>query len=152
MNTIEITLEFAYFRGQSPNKIIQKFGEPLQLVVRYKNTTSKRLRLLRAYTPLEGILGNLFTVKNNGKDVKYIGPLCKRIAPTIESFKTVLEPYETIIHVFELSEYQFTLGKHTLRLTRGVNFIEDGETDVEKAVYQPCKTKKLTVVFVNETN
>ena len=50
------------------------------------NAGSRTAQLLRWQTPLEGLRSNMFTVRCNGQEVPYLGPLVKRSRPSAADY------------------------------------------------------------------
>ena len=74
------------------------------LHVTITNPTSHSLRLLRWFTPLDGVERSLFTVTRNGEAVFYLGKMVKRAAPTDKDYLT-LAAGESVTRDINLSEY-----------------------------------------------
>lgn len=55
-----------------------KIGEPVGIRFILSNNSGKSVYILKWYTPLEGVLGNIFNVTKDGKPVLYEGMLVKR--------------------------------------------------------------------------
>jgi hypothetical protein len=66
-----------------------KAGEPVEVVFRLSNPTSKPLYVLDWHTPLEGLLNDIFEVTRDGTDVPYAGPMLKRGPPQADDYVTV---------------------------------------------------------------
>jgi peptidyl-Lys metalloendopeptidase len=61
-------------------------GEPVTLGFTLANQTAEDLRVLTWYTPLEGLLGEIFVVERDGESVPYRGILMKRGVPSAEDY------------------------------------------------------------------
>jgi hypothetical protein len=61
-------------------------GENVQLQFTLVNESEARLYLLRWYTPLEGIAGEILIVKRDGKLLPYRGILASRVPPTPDDY------------------------------------------------------------------
>ena len=68
------------------------------------NPNDYSIRILRWFTPLNGIERSLFTVTRNGESVPYIGRMIKRAEPTEADYIT-LEAGENVTADVNLSEY-----------------------------------------------
>ncbi|MBS1795747.1 MAG: peptidase M35 [Acidobacteria bacterium] len=68
------------------------------------NTTRGELRILRWFTPSDGVKENLFRVTVYGKEVEYLGPDYKRPEPTAKDYIT-LRPGESLDATVDLSGY-----------------------------------------------
>lgn len=64
-------------------------GEPVNVHFRLTNRTAQPLYVLTWRTPLEGLLGNDFTVTLNGEELPYEGPMMKRGDPRAEDYVAV---------------------------------------------------------------
>ena len=78
-------------------------GGSTQLKFTLVNESDIRLYLLRWYTPLEGIAGEIFHVKRNGQVVPYQGILASRAAPNPDDY-VVLDPGASVSVVVDLAE------------------------------------------------
>ncbi len=61
-------------------------GRPVPINFSLKNETDKPLFVLKWYTPLEGIRGDIFTVTLEGKPLRYEGPMVKRGDPVRDDY------------------------------------------------------------------
>jgi hypothetical protein len=64
-------------------------NEAVTLHVIITNSGSSAIRILKWFTPLEGVDRSLFTVLRDGEPVAYMGRLVKRPAPTPEDYITL---------------------------------------------------------------
>ena len=78
-------------------------GESTQLRFTLANESDTRLYLLRWYTPLEGIAGEIFTVKRDGQVIPYQGILASRMPPTPDDY-VALDAGASVSVVVDLSE------------------------------------------------
>ena len=69
--------------------------EPLKLNFLLENRSQEALYLLKWYTPLEGIAGDIFQVTRDGQAIPYLGVLATRGNPTPESY-ILLEPGKSV--------------------------------------------------------
>ncbi len=72
----------------SADKAAFSATEPVVVHVTITNTTDRPLRLLRWFTPADGVEEALFNVQRDGQPVQYLGPVFKRPAPTAADFAT----------------------------------------------------------------
>ena len=72
-----------------------KAGEPVEVVFRLTNPTSKPLYVLDWHTPLEGLLNNIFVITRDGTELDYSGPMLKRANPGADDYVAV-EPGATV--------------------------------------------------------
>lgn len=70
-------------------------GEAVKLNFRLVNRSERPLYILKWYTPLEGMAGDIFEVTRDGQAVPYLGILATRGNPTPESY-IYLEPGESV--------------------------------------------------------
>jgi hypothetical protein len=78
-------------------------GESTQLMFTLVNESDIRLYLLRWYTPLEGIAGEIFRVKRDGQVIPYRGILASRMPPTPDDY-VALDPGASVSVTVDLSE------------------------------------------------
>jgi hypothetical protein len=90
-------------------------GEAVNLSFTLTNNTDKSLYVLKWYTPLEGIAGEIFRVERDGQAVPYQGILATRIAPSPEAY-ILLEPgASTSAEVNLATAYDFSqVGEYTI--------------------------------------
>jgi hypothetical protein len=81
-----------------------------------ENHTQQGLYLLKWYTPLEGIAGDIFEVTRDGQPIPYLGPMVSRAAPTPESYVFV-EPDKGMTGEVNVAEvYDFSqLGTYIIK-------------------------------------
>jgi peptidyl-Lys metalloendopeptidase len=78
-------------------------GEPVNLHFSLRNKTDRALYVLRWYTPLEGLYGNIFkVVRDSGEQVPYRGIMAKRGRPTAKDYIPV-EPGKVLSAEVDLS-------------------------------------------------
>jgi peptidyl-Lys metalloendopeptidase len=88
----------------SADKVLYKANEPITLHVTITNGNDFPLKVLKWFTPVEGVGGPLFTVTRDGKPVTYIGPMIKRLATTDKDYITLAAGESTSSDVI-LSDY-----------------------------------------------
>lgn len=82
--------------------------DPIELEFRVTNHSDQAIYLLNWYTPLEGVLGNIFQVSYEGQQLSYLGPLVMRAAPLAEQY-ILLEPGGSATAVVDVSTaYDFS--------------------------------------------
>lgn len=74
---------------QAPSRL--SAGEPVEVAFTLINHTATGLYVLKWYTPLEGIAGEIFHVERDGQPIPYQGLLASRGVPTPEDY-VFLEP------------------------------------------------------------
>ena len=75
--------------GSLEVKEMAALGEAVKVKFNLFNKTDEPLIVLKWQTPLEGIIGEIFSVKRNGKEVPYYGILVKRGAPLPQEYVTI---------------------------------------------------------------
>lgn len=64
-------------------------SEPIIVHVTFENPNEFPIKILKWFTPLEGIDRSLFSIMRNGKPVRYLGKLVKRAAPSDSDYLTI---------------------------------------------------------------
>ncbi|MBS1251660.1 MAG: hypothetical protein MAG451_00693 [Anaerolineales bacterium] len=79
------------------------------------NRTDTELYVLKWYTPLEGIAGEIFRVERDGQPLSYEGILASRAAPTRDDY-ILLSPGESVSAEVDLATaYDFSkAGEYTI--------------------------------------
>jgi len=105
------SVSFAYAQNKSLPQVklnfeknVFGFNENIPLQVSISNPDKREIKILRWFTPIDGIRGNLFSVTLNDSPVEYLGAVYKRAAPT-ESDYLILKPGETIVNTVNLADY-----------------------------------------------
>jgi hypothetical protein len=70
--------------------IVSKASEPLTVLFEVINNGSQNLRILKRYTPLEGLKSDCLVVRVNGRKVRYDGYFFKRGQPDASSYQSLL--------------------------------------------------------------
>jgi len=78
--------------------------EDVLVTVTIFNPTRHTVRLLKWYTPAEGVEEALFTVTRDGQKVRYLGPVYKRPPITGKDYVT-LKAGESLVQTVNLGEY-----------------------------------------------
>lgn len=96
-------------------------GAPVTLRFALVNGGAAPLQVLRWYTPLEGVLGDIFEVRRDGRPASYVGPQVKRADPTAEEYLR-LAPGERRETGFDLAwSYEVRgAGAYEVRFARGL--------------------------------
>jgi len=82
--------------------------EPIELEFKVTNQSDQAVYLLTWYTPLEGIMGNIFRVTYDEWELPYLGPLVMRAAPLADQY-VMLSAGESVTNVVDLSTvYDFS--------------------------------------------
>ena len=104
-------------------------GEPVEVRFTLTNRSETSLYVLRWYTPLEGLYGDIFRVERDGEPVPYNGPLVMRGDPTGDDY-VYLDPGESVSATVDLTAV--------------------GENDVP--AYDFSKPGRYTIAFVSPRN
>lgn len=64
-------------------------SEPIIVRVTFENPNEFPIKILKWFTPLEGIDRSLFSIMRNGKPVRYLGRLVKRAALSDSDYLTI---------------------------------------------------------------
>lgn len=128
-------------------------GGPIEVRFTLVNRSDRALYVLRWYTPLEGIYGNILTVERAGEPVSYQGPLAKRGDPGKDDYLE-LAPGKALDATIDLGPaYDFSRpGRYTARFSRGLaDVATDPATlprprDAHQAVPLACPVLTLEVV------
>ena len=93
-----------------PEKI--SLCSPVEVEFMVRNLSDQAVYLLNWYTPLEGILGDIFRVSHDGQALEYLGPQVTRMAPLADQY-VLIEAGETKTAVVDLSTvYDFSQAGH----------------------------------------
>jgi hypothetical protein len=106
--------------------------EPLsanQVIINFslQNPYMKKMRLLKWYTPFEGLLSNLFIITHidNANQLGYQGPMVKRLKPQSEDYLSI-PANEISSTTINLSlAYEFVKGNYQLKLKNNAFNFED---------------------------
>ncbi len=91
-------------------------GEPIKINFVLKNISSEPLYLLKWYTPLEGIAGDIFEITRDGEPVPYEGILASRGNPSPESYIKLDPGKGESVEVPIATAYDFSKpGTYTIR-------------------------------------
>jgi peptidyl-Lys metalloendopeptidase len=77
-------------------------GKPVLINFTLENLTNEYLWVLTWYTPLEGLMGNIFRVTCDGLNIVYEGPMVKRANPEPIDYLRI-DPHKSISSVVDLS-------------------------------------------------
>ena len=110
----------------------QGSGEPINVYFLLENHTQQGVYLLKWYTPLEGIGGDIFDVTRDGSPIAYQGPMVSRAAPTPESYIYV-RPDKGVSAVVDIAEaYDISQpGTYTIKFrSPRISHIAQSEADM----------------------
>jgi peptidyl-Lys metalloendopeptidase len=111
-------------------------GEAVNLKFTLINNTDTRLHVLKWYTPLEGIAGEIFRVERDGQAIPYQGMLAKRGVPSPEAY-VLLGPGESVsVEVDLATAYNFSeVGEYTIEfLSPSISHVVRTEAEMAKTV------------------
>jgi len=111
-------------------------GEAVNLRFTLTNNTDTRLYVLKWYTPLEGVAGEIFRVTRDGQTVPYEGILATRVAPPPEDYVR-LEPDESVSAEVNLATvYDFSLaGEYTIEfISPRISHVARTEAEMAKTL------------------
>ena len=108
-------------------------GVIVMAVFTLTNTSSDGFYVLKWFTPLEGIAGDIFRVERDGAELPYRGKLVKRGPPISEDY-VWLEAGESVSAEVDLAEgYDFSqAGQYTIQF-RSPQISQVAKTETEKA-------------------
>jgi len=77
-------------------------GSPVRIGFELRNLSDQTIYVLKWYTPLEGLFGNIFRVTRDGEEIPYQGPMAKRGDPGPEEY-VELQPRGSVSAEVDLS-------------------------------------------------
>ena len=111
-------------------------GEVVRLAFSLTNHSAERLYVLKWYTPLEGIFGEIFRVERDGQAIPYEGPLVMRGDPLPGNY-VLLDPGATVSAEVDLATaYDLTqAGDYTIEfLSPKISHVARTEAEFAAAV------------------
>jgi len=129
-------------------------GEAVTVKFTLTNSTAERLYVLKWYTPLEGLAGEIFRVERDGEAIPYGGMLAKRGAPLPDNY-ILIDPGTSVSAEVDLATaYDFSrAGDYTIEfLSPVVSHIAREETakastlEDLKSVQIPSNTVTVQIV------
>ncbi len=111
-------------------------GEAVRLRFTLTNHSPEKLYVLTWYTPLEGILGEIFRVKRDGQLLSYEGPLVMRGDPLPENY-VLLDPGASVSAEVDLATaYDFSqAGEYTIEfLSPRISHVAKTESELAVSV------------------
>ena len=111
-------------------------GQPLLLRFRLINESSRRVCVLRWYTPLEGLRGRILRVTREGAEIPYRGMMVKRGRPAREDY-ACLAPGDTASHEMDLAgSYDLSVaGRYEARFVGRIHDFSWDESKVPRAAH-----------------
>jgi peptidyl-Lys metalloendopeptidase len=128
-------------------------GEAVPVTFTLTNHSPEKLYVLTWYTPLEGILGEIFLVKRDGQAIPYEGPLVMRGDPLPEHY-VLLEPGASVSAEVDLATvYNFSqAGEYTIEfLSPRISHVAKTEREFATSVDDlgpveiPCNSLSLEI-------
>ncbi len=113
-------------------------GEVVNVSFTLTNTSSEGLFVLKWFTPLEGLAGDIFRVQLDGVDLPYRGKMVKRGAPTSQDYVWLDAGGSTSAEVdlaegYDLSrDGQYTLQFRSPRLSHTAKTLEEQADSVDE--------------------
>jgi len=111
-------------------------GEEVTLRFTLINRTDTKLYVLKWYTPLEGIAGEIFLVARDGQVIPYQGILATRTAPSPEAY-VLLEPGESVSAEVDLATaYDFSkAGEYAITfLSPSISHVARTEAEMARSL------------------
>jgi peptidyl-Lys metalloendopeptidase len=111
-------------------------GEAVNLRFTLVNNTDSELYVLKWYTPLEGIAGEIFRIERDGEAIPYEGILASRGDPTPDAY-VLLGPGESVSAEVDLATaYDFSkAGEYTIEfLSPSISHVARTEAEMAKTV------------------
>ncbi len=110
-------------------------GEAVNLRFTLVNNTDSELYVLKWFTPLEGLGGEIFRIERDGEAIPYEGPLALRGDPTPDAY-VLLGPGESVSAEVDLATaYDFSkAGEYT------IEFLSPSISHVARTEAQMAKT------------
>ena len=121
----------------SADKVSFGAAEPVTLTVTITNPGADAIRVLRWFTPADGVTEPLFTVTRDGVPVAYLGMLAKRTAPTAQDYLT-LAAGGSLTYTVDLAGVLRSLGLGQLR-----GHVCDRFEGIVRGDSQPCWQPRL---------
>ncbi len=121
------------------------------------NQSGATIHVLRWQTPVDGLTNDLFSVRQNGEEVAYTGPLYKRVAPRPEDF-VELKPGESLDAKVDLSawydmrsggQYEVTYAREAREVVKEVMAADRG--GVAGAAQRFDMQRGSTVVYTDSS-
>ena len=110
------------------------------------NPTSDNIEVLQYLTPLEGILGEVFTVEFQGEPLDYLGPMVKRKPPTEEDWLPI-NANETLTAKIDISPYwdMSEAGEYTLNLTSDFSYRSESQEEPATLAAAECDSVQFSI-------
>jgi hypothetical protein len=130
-------------------------GEEVELRFTLTNNSDSALYVLKWYTPLEGIAGEIFTVERDGQALPYQGILASRVTPTRDDY-VLLEPGESVSAEVDLgTAYDFSqTGLYTIAfLSPRISHVASSEAELAESLDDlgpvPIPSNQVTITVIS---
>ncbi len=125
-------------------------GQPVEIIFTLDNVSEDTLYILKWYTPLEGLKGNIFKVMLDSGEIRYRGPMVKRGQPDQDDYIR-LGPGEATENRIDLSRgYNLsTPGRYSVAFTRQISDVIKTPAKVPRlmAEHTPVRVTGNTIIF-----
>ena len=115
--------------------------------VTFKNSTEDDLRILKWYTPLEGMMTPFLTVTDEtGEELEYAGLMAKRVSnPTHENFEVIPSGKSVTSDIINLDDtYDLEEGiKYTIKYTGSIEYIA-GSIELTEEILEDLNEQEMT--------
>jgi hypothetical protein len=142
-NKLQVLLEMPDILGN---------GEKVNLRYTLTNNTNTKLYILKWYTPLEGIGGEIFRVEHEGHTLPYEGILASRALPSHDAY-VLLSAGESVSAEVDLATaYDFTqAGDYTIKfLSPQISHVAQSDTEMVQTMSDLGPVEMLSnIITVN---
>ena len=121
-------------------------GHPVTVELALHNGLAVPVKVLRYFTPFEGILGEIFEIQWQGQPVQYEGPMVKRTAPGEEDWLP-LKAGESLSAAVDLVEAWNVArpGEYRLQLRNPISYRVEDEPEPRQLDPAACGVVSFTV-------
>lgn len=121
-------------------------GHPVTVELALHNGLAVPVKVLRYFTPFEGILGEIFDIRWQGQPVIYEGPMMKRAAPGEEDW-LLLKAGDALSATVDISgAWNLTRpGQYLLKLRNSISYRVAGEPEPRQLDAAGCGVVGFTV-------
>ena len=121
-------------------------GDPVVVSISLNNATSENLEVLQYFTPLEGVMSNVFLLEYANEELAYRGPLVKRGPPTDADWLkldagSVLSAEVDISNAWDLGR----AGEYSLQLRKGISYRQLGNSQINLLSVANCGKLSFSV-------
>jgi hypothetical protein len=133
-------------------------GETVKLKFTLTNNSEVDLYVLKWYTPLEGIGGEIFRVERDGQGIPYEGILAMRSDPTPEAYLLLAAGRSTSAEVDLATAYDFSpAGEYTIAfLSPRISHVARAESEMARTVDElgpvEISSNRITVKIGGSSN